>query len=176
MQIALIVGLGNPGQHYANNRHNAGSWFASKLCDNFSASFNLSKKLQASVATVSQDVTYRIIIPNVFMNNSGSAVVSCANFYQVAPENILVVHDELDFPLGRYQFKFGGGHGGHNGLRDIMQKLGGQDFWRLRLGIGRPEFKTMVADYVLSAPSSDEQKILDQSLDLALKEFLRGLV
>lgn len=173
MQIQLIVGLGNPGDQYAKTRHNVGFWFAESLVAWHQSSFTAEKKFKGDVAELvieSIDQKCRVLCPSTFMNNSGDAVAAIAKFYQIPAENILVVYDDLDFAPGMARLKFGGGHGGHNGLRHINQCLGTADYWRLRLGIGHPGHKDLVTHYVLSkASKSDEEKIqmaIQQSLDV----------
>ena len=151
--IRLVAGLGNPGRGYAATRHNAGFWFADALASKLGASFGHESKFSADVAR-SADV--RIVKPTTFMNLSGRSVAGVARFFGIAPEAILVVHDELDLEPGAAKLKFGGGTAGHNGLRDIHAQLGTPEFWRLRLGIGHPRNSAApereVVDYVLKPP------------------------
>ena len=157
MPIRLVAGLGNPGREYARTRHNAGFWFADALAGKLAASFAQENKFSADVAKAG-DV--RIVKPVTFMNLSGRAVAAVARFFAIAPEEILVVHDELDLKPGEAKMKFGGGHAGHNGLRDIQAQLGTAEFWRLRIGIGHPRESELtqqeVADYVLSPPHAED--------------------
>lgn len=156
--IKLIVGLANPGSQYENTRHNAGGDFVMELARWHNVTLRQDTKYfgLAGRATI-QGKDVRFLIPTTFMNLSGKAVVALANFYRIQPEEILVAHDELDLPPGVAKFKQGGGHGGHNGLRDIISKLGNnKNFYRLRLGIGHPGDKNKVAGYVLTkAPKKD---------------------
>ncbi len=163
-RIQLIVGLGNPGREYAHTRHNAGADFVAMVADEFRASWQEEKKFAGFTAQVlvgNQPV--RLLLPTTYMNRSGQSVGAIANFYKIAPAQILVAHDELDLPPGTARLKTGGGHGGHNGLRDIISALGNQNgFARLRLGIGHPGNAKMVADYVLKkAPPAEFEQVAD---------------
>ena len=163
--VQLIVGLGNPGQEYAQTRHNAGFWFVDELARQFNTSFKSEKKFHGEIAKAiinGKDVW--LLKPDTFMNLSGQAVQSLATFYKIDPENILVAHDELDLDAGVARLKKGGGHGGHNGLRDIMQRMG-KDFLRLRLGIGHPGDKNKVTGHVLKKASSEDQKQIEYAID-----------
>tara|TARA_B100001094_G_scaffold285282_1_gene299332 strand:- start:1425 stop:2027 length:603 start_codon:yes stop_codon:yes gene_type:complete len=169
--IRLIVGLANPGAQYAQTRHNAGSWYVEQLAQLAGATFTEDKKmfgLTARVTLYGHDV--RLLIPTQFMNCSGKSVLAMAHFYRIAPEQILIAHDELDLPPGVAKFKQGGGHGGHNGLKDIIACLGQQKgFYRLRIGIGHPGNKKQVADFVLNkAPQKEYQAALD-AIDEAVR-------
>lgn len=174
--IQLIVGLGNIGAEYERTRHNAGFWFVDLLAAQHKARFKLETKFFGEVAKLGeQDIV--LLKPNTFMNASGRAVKAIASFYKIAPANILVVHDELDLPVGSMKLKIGGGNGGHNGLRDIDAQLATRDYWRLRVGISHPGDKSEVVNYVLNAPRKDEQSEIDLALDkcaLILPELNRG--
>lgn len=176
--VRLIVGLGNPGREYEDTRHNAGFWWVDRVAAAQRASLNPDKKFhgQATRIHVSGHEVW-LLKPTTFMNRSGQAVGALATFYKIAAEEILVIHDELDLPPGEARLKKGGGHGGHNGLRDIIAHLGTPDFWRLRLGIGHPGNKSQVADFVLHPALREEQELiniaLDQSLTL-LPQILAG--
>lgn len=161
MPIQLIVGLGNPGDKYTKTRHNAGFW----LLDNLSTNFRYDKKFNADFAemVIGGQKIY-LLKPLTFMNLSGDAVQKALQFYKISPKNMLVAHDELDFPAGKCKLKKGGGHGGHNGLRDIIAKTGSKDFLRLRIGIDHPGDARQVANYVLKPPSKIEQTAIDNSL------------
>ena len=165
--IKLIVGLANPGNEYAATRHNAGAWFVDQLAERYHQSLKNEPKFfgYCSRITLSgQDV--RLLVPTTFMNLSGKAVQAMATFYQIKPEEILVAHDELDVNPGIAKFKFGGSHGGHNGLKDIASKLGNNlNFYRLRIGIGHPGDKNKVVSYVLNKPSKSEQDLIDKAID-----------
>ena len=165
--IRLIVGLGNPGEKYARTRHNAGFWFVDELARRHGGVFRSEAKHQGEVARIrlalegGATVEVWLLKPATYMNKSGGAIASLANFYKVAPAETLVAHDELDLPVGAARLKQGGGHGGHNGLRDTIAAIGA-DFWRLRLGIGHPGHKDLVLDYVLQrASAADERAITD---------------
>jgi PTH1 family peptidyl-tRNA hydrolase len=168
--IKLIVGLGNPGSEYRGTRHNAGADFVEELSQQCSTSLQAESKffgLAGRVTLSGHDV--RLLIPTTFMNRSGKAVAAMAQFFKIAPEEILVAHDELDIPPGTARFKQGGGHGGHNGLRDIVPALGNnKDFYRLRIGIGHPGHASKVTGYVLGAPSQVDRTRLDACIDEAI--------
>ena len=167
--IKLIVGLGNPGSQYEKTRHNAGFWFVEQVARDAGVSFRRESKFHATCVKVLRDAEYWLQKPETFMNRSGQAVAALTRFYRLQPENILVVHDELDLDPGTARLKRGGGHGGHNGLRDIVQHLGSKDFIRLRLGIGHPGNSKQVSDYVLKAASVSDQQAIDQAIDDALR-------
>lgn len=161
--IALIVGLGNPGDQYTQTRHNAGFWFVDELARDFGATMKAETKFTAEIGKcMIGDRTVWLMKPQTFMNLSGKSVGPFARFYKIEPENILVLHDELDFPAGVARVKFGGGAGGHNGITDIAQKLGSKNFYRLRIGVDRPGDPAKVESWVLKRPSKeDDQKIHD---------------
>lgn len=169
--LKLIVGLGNPGAEYAETRHNAGFWFCERLADDLKTSFSRETRYHGWVANARlSDVTGGIwlLMPATFMNDSGRSVLALAHFYRILPNEILVVHDELDLPPGRAQLRFGGGLGGHNGLKSLTAHLGTQDFWRLRVGIGHPGDRNEVVNYVLKPPRKEEREEIDATLDRAL--------
>lgn len=166
MSIKLIVGLCNPGSAYEKTRHNAGEWFIHALAEHHNVSFKLEKKFFGHVASIENII---ILLPNTFMNLSGQAVQAVMNFYKFSAENILVVHDELDLPPGIAKLKVnGGGHGGHNGLRDIINRLGTKSFQRLRIGIGHPGHKDLVLNYVLGKPSNSDKLSILNAIDRAV--------
>jgi PTH1 family peptidyl-tRNA hydrolase len=167
MAIRLIAGLGNPGRKHGRDRHNAGFWFAGRLAARERAAFRTESKFDAEVARLPGDVW--LMMPQTYMNLSGNAVGALARFYRIAPEELLVAHDELDFPPGTVKLKLGGGVAGHNGLTDIAERLGSRDFWRLRIGIGHPGDKNLVAGYVLSAPSPDDRAAIDDAIARSLE-------
>lgn len=171
--VQLIVGLGNPGQQYQYTRHNAGAWLVERLACRFNTSLKHEAKFSGSTARIVVDGNeVRLLIPGTFMNLSGQAVAALANFYRVEPTGIVVAHDELDLPPGGIKLKTGGGHGGHNGLRDIIAKLGNNNsFHRLRIGIGHPGSSDKVSGYVLSKASSTDQQLMDAAIDEALAVF-----
>jgi len=169
LSIKLLVGLGNPGQDYAKTRHNAGFWFLDALAHHVNASLSAETKLHAEVAKI--DVAgQRILIakPRNYMNKSGQSVIALLNFYKLAPENMLVAHDELDLAPGTARLKFDGGHGGQNGLRDIMAQLGHGAFHRLRIGIGHPGHKDKVLSWVLGKPSAEHESAISERIAAAL--------
>jgi PTH1 family peptidyl-tRNA hydrolase len=179
--LKLIVGLGNPGRDYEDTRHNAGFWFVDRLAREFGVSLRLDKAYQALTAKiVVQGQTVWLMQPQTYMNRSGVSVAGLATFYKIAPAEILVAHDELDFLPGVIKLKYGGSHAGHNGLKDIAARLGSLDFWRLRVGIGHPRSLNLqqdVADFVLHRASREQQALIDQALDKALlvqDKLLRG--
>lgn len=169
MAIKLICALGNPGEQYAQTRHNAGFWFLGKLSSAENASLSLNSRFKSLVGDYRHcKSVVRLLAPQTFMNKSGEALVPFARFYQIQPDEILVVHDEIDLLPGFVKFKTGGGHGGHNGLRDIIRLLGNKDFHRLRIGVGHPGDKSKVVSYVLNQPSSAETQLIDVALEKAL--------
>ena len=169
--VELIVGLGNPGPNYERTRHNAGADLVLELAKSLHVELKHESKCFGDTARVTLDGhDVRLLIPSTFMNLSGKSVNGLAKFYQIVPENILVVHDELDLSPGVSRFKKGGGHGGHNGLRDTIKCLGNnKDFARLRIGIGHPGNAKQVADYVLKKASPDDQQLIINSIDDALR-------
>jgi len=171
--VDLIIGLGNPGPKYQRTRHNAGADLVRELASSFDSPVISESKFFGETARVSiAGRNVRLLIPSTFMNRSGQAVAAMAKFYQIAPERILIVHDELDLDPGTARFKKGGGHGGHNGLRDTINSLGNNsDFARLRIGIGHPGQANQVADYVLKKASSADRQLIDQSIDNALRHL-----
>jgi len=166
VSIQLIVGLGNPGRPYEKTRHNAGFWFVRALTEQFilEQPLKLDKKFQGMVGALMVDSKkYFLLTPQTYMNESGSSISKFIKFYKIPASSILVAHDELDFPPGKVCLKFSGGHGGHNGLRNIIQHIGA-DFWRLRIGIGHPKHKDLVHDYVLNKPSLDQKNQMEDSI------------
>ena len=181
-EIKLIVGLGNPGDKYADTRHNAGEWLIERLARRFNISLNPESKFFGKTArTLVNGKEVRLLVPTTFMNLSGKAVGALASFYRIKPEEILVIHDELDLPPGTAKLKQGGGHGGHNGLKDIVAQLGNyNNFYRLRIGIGHPGHRDLVAGYVLNKPSPADrdalEKVLDEATDCVEMIFKDGMV
>ena len=170
MKIKLIVGLGNPTAEYEHTRHNAGFWFLDELAWQWKAAFKNEKKFFGDVARVARpEGDVWLLKPDTYMNLSGKAVQALANFYKIQPEEILVVHDELDIDCGAIRFKLGGGNGGHNGLKDIQAKLGTPQFYRLRLGIGHPGDKHLVVGFVLNKPSTAERELIDRAIAKSLR-------
>jgi PTH1 family peptidyl-tRNA hydrolase len=171
--LKLIVGLGNPGEKYARTRHNAGFWFADEIARRYGGVFRAESRHQGELARVritleggAQSGVW-LLKPMTFMNKSGGSIASLANFYRVSPEEVLVAHDELDLPFGVARLKLGGGHGGHNGLRDTIATFGAE-FWRMRLGIGHPGHKDLVHDYVLQRAPSDQERAIDNAVNNAV--------
>ena len=162
-QIALIAGLGNPGPGYKGTRHNAGFWFIDELSQHYSLDFKLESRFQGEVVnTQIKGLPIRVLRPVTFMNESGQSVASLMRYFAIEPGSLLVVHDDLDLEPGVARLKEGGGHGGHNGLRDLIRHLDSNDFVRLRLGIGHPGHPDDVTDYVLHAPPANARSaILD---------------
>ncbi len=175
--IQLIVGLGNPGKQYEQTRHNAGFWFVESLVSAYHGQLKNESKFQAEIATL--DIAgHKVwaIKPNTFVNLSGQAVTQAAHYYKIEPESILVIHDELDLEPGTIKLKKGGGHGGHNGLRDVCEKIG-KDYWRLRVGIGHPGDRNRVSDYVLSRPGKVDEELIEDTLTKGLRnieDIIRG--
>jgi PTH1 family peptidyl-tRNA hydrolase len=167
MPLRLIAGLGNPGRKHSRDRHNAGFWFAERLAARERAAFRAEPRFHAHAARLPGDLW--LVMPQTYMNLSGNAVGALARFYRIQPEEVLVAHDELDFPPGTVRLKLGGGVAGHNGLQDVAAQLGSRDFWRLRIGIGHPGDKNLVAGYVLSAPSPDDRALIDDAIARALE-------
>ena len=167
--IKLIVGLGNPGPEYEQTRHNAGFWWVDAVARQLKVSLQMERSHAGLLARANVGGhTVWLLEPQTFMNVSGRSVGSIARFYKIAPEEVLVVHDELDLPPGEAKLKKGGGHAGHNGLRDIHAQIGA-DYWRLRIGIGHPGNKNEVANWVLKKPSPDDRIAIEQTLDRCLK-------
>lgn len=166
--IRLIVGLGNPGPKYEDTRHNAGFWFVDEVARRKGCSLRNEVKFHGNMGRIqSGGADYRLLQPLTFMNRSGQSVAAVTRYFDIAAEQMLVVHDELDLPPGQVRLKQGGGHAGHNGLRDIMSTLGNRDFWRLRVGIDHPGDRNRVVDYVLNRPGKDETQAIGRSLDEA---------
>lgn len=163
--VQLIAGLGNPGPEHQMDRHNVGVWLVDLLARQYNVALNFEKKFEGHVGKIklkSREVW--LFIPTTYMNNSGKAVQALMHFYKIPVESVLVVHDELDFPAGTIRLKQNGGHGGHNGLRDILEKTGGSNFLRMRIGIGHPGVKALVHNYVLSKPSMQDQTLIMEAI------------
>ena len=170
----LLVGLGNPGSEYAKTRHNAGFWFCERLAQNLGARLAKESRFHGVVAAVRGDARNDglwLLLPQTYMNRSGQAVAALARFYRIETADILVVHDDLDLPPGSLRLKFGGGLGGHNGLKDISAHLDSQDYWRLRVGIGHPGDRDDVVDYVLKPPRREEAEAIDAAIARALDSW-----
>jgi peptidyl-tRNA hydrolase, PTH1 family len=167
--LKLVAGLGNPGPEYARTRHNAGYWYVDELARGSGGLWRRESRHQCELARVTvADCELWLIKPTTYMNNSGAAVRSITAFYRIEPAEVLVVHDEIDLPPGVARLKEGGGHGGHNGVRDVMAQLG-PDFWRLRIGVGHPGDKDKVVDAVLDRATPAEQQLIDAALARALE-------
>jgi len=168
--LHLIVGLGNPGAEYLRTRHNAGFWFVDALAQRESIIWRRSARLHGESGEVHFDgERVRVLKPTTFMNHSGTAVVAALNYWKIPPERMLVVHDDLDLPAGTARLKFDGGHGGQNGLRDVIAQLGHARFHRLRLGIGHPGNRDRVLPWVLGRPSAGDEQAMIEAIAAALE-------
>jgi len=165
--IRLVVGLGNPGKEHERTRHNAGFWLVERLATSTGVNLRKDPKFKALVGRHDAGAAW-LLLPQSYMNLSGQPVQMLAGFFKIKPEEILVVHDELDFPPGTARLKQGGGIAGHNGLKDISQRLGTHEYWRLRLGVGKPPPGTEGGDYVLQKPPAEERAAVDAAIDNAL--------
>jgi len=168
--MKLIAGLGNPGRNHERDRHNVGFWFVSRLaaCERIELkSLARYHGLVGKLARPGGEL--RLVLPQTYMNLSGKSVGALARFYKILPEEVLIVHDELDFPPGTAKLKLGGGVAGHNGLKDIAAQLGSPGFWRLRIGIGHPGDKDLVADYVLASPRASERALIEAALERCME-------
>ena len=169
--LKLIVGLGNPGPQYRFNRHNAGAWFLSRLAADYHGELRAEAKFFGEAGRITLAChDLRLLFPTTYMNRSGQSVAAFCQYFDIAPQQMLVAYDEIDFDVGTTRFKAGGGHGGHNGVRDIISALGGaNDFYRLRIGVGHPGNKSQVANYVLSDPGKQEMETILGDIDLAIR-------
>ncbi len=169
--IRLIAGLGNPGPEYEQTRHNAGFWWVDEVARQLKAPLQMERGHFGLMARATSAAGHSVWLlePQTFMNLSGKSVASLARFFKIAPEEVLVVHDELDLPPGEAKLKRGGSSAGHNGLRDVHAQLGSTDFWRLRIGIGHPGSKSQVAGWVLKKPSPDDRIAIAQAMDRCLR-------
>lgn len=176
--IKLIVGLGNPGPEHIATRHNAGFWFVDQLSEEYSLRFRTESKFQAEICRwQTPEFDCRIAKPMTYMNRSGITVAALVNFFKIPVGEMLVVHDEIDLDTGIARLKFSGGHGGNNGLRDIIENLGIRDFYRLRIGVGHPGSSDKVTPHVLGRPSAEDEKLILQAIDdgiAVLPELLHG--
>jgi len=167
----LVAGLGNVGARYAGSRHNAGFWYLDALGERLGAAFRADRKAHGELARVHAGARdLRLLKPDTLMNRSGLAVGAVAGFLKIPPAGILVAHDDIDLPPGTVRLKFGGGHGGNNGVRDVAARLGTADFWRLRIGVGHPGNRDAVIDYVLGRPSPDDRRAIEDALTRAVEE------
>ena len=167
--IKLFVGLGNPGEKYEATRHNVGFWWVDQLAAATNSKLTLDAKFFGIAGKLNPTSDTWLIKPTTFMNASGKSVAALANYYKISPAQILVIHDDLDLQPSTAKLKKGGGHGGHNGLKDITAALGTADFWRLRLGIGHPGDRNEVVNFVLKPPLKDEQTAIEHSIDNSLQ-------
>ena len=168
--LKLVAGLGNPGARYSVTRHNAGFWFLEQLADQSRLSFSGAPRFSSEMARFSQgDIDCWLAMPQTFMNDSGRAIRAISDYYRIPPEQMLIVHDDIDLEPGVVRLKQGGGHGGHNGLRDIISQLGSNGFLRLRIGVGHPGQRDQVIDSVLSRPGREEQELIDAAIGRALQ-------
>ena len=172
--ISLIVGLGNPGREYERTRHNAGFRWVDAIAARKKAAWKKESKFSGWVTRVNEGgADFWMLKPATYMNESGRSVAAFLRFYRIEPASMLVVHDELDLPPGAVKLKSGGGAGGHNGLTDIIEHLGTKDFWRLRVGIGHPGHKDLVADYVLHDARREEMEVIEPAFERSLDLFPR---
>lgn len=170
--IQLIVGLANPGKEYENTRHNAGAWLVEEWANLLNTRLRMENKYHGLHGLTSiDDQPCHLLIPTTFMNHSGQSVRACMNYHKIPTDSILIVHDEIDLPVGTIKLKFDGGDGGHNGLKDIIRHLNTKEFYRLRIGVGRPAHSKDVIDYVLDPPSKSERQTIDETIQRA-KEAL----
>jgi PTH1 family peptidyl-tRNA hydrolase len=168
--IQLITGLANPGAEYEHTRHNAGAWFVEEIVNNIHARLRMEAKYHGLHGLVRiHDQSCHLLIPTTFMNHSGQAVRACMNYHKIPEDAILIAHDEIDLPVGTIKLKFDGGDGGHNGLKDIIRHLNTKKFYRLRIGVGRPDHSKDVVDYVLHPPSKAERQKIDDAIQRALQ-------
>jgi PTH1 family peptidyl-tRNA hydrolase len=185
-KIKLIVGLGNPQENLLGTRHNAGYWYLDKFLEKFNVTLSEDKKLNSYLSKIDYKGEQIFLMkPTFFINDSGKSISSFIKYYKITPESILVIHDDIDLEVGDIRLKFGGGHGGHNGLRDTISHLG-KDYWRLRVGVGHPGEKSLVHNYVLSKPSkkddleinisiSESFEVIDILLDGEFEKFTKIL-
>ncbi len=170
--IKLIVGLGNPGPEHTKTRHNAGFWFVDRLASTLGGRFSPESRFHGETARIANaDVDCRLLKPATFMNQSGRAVQAMLDYFRINGDEMLVAHDEIDLDAGIVRLKQGGGHGGHNGLRDIISRTGTKDFLRLRIGVGHPGQRDSVTPHVLGRPGSKEQEVIDAAIDNALSSL-----
>lgn len=170
VNLQLVVGLGNPEPGQSDTRHNAGFWFLDRLAEVYNCSFSYDNKFFGDIARIqSGEVDCRLLKPLTFMNESGRAVRVMMDYFRIAPGEILVVHDDIDFEPGMVRLKIGGGHAGHNGVRDVINKTGSRDFNRLRIGVGHPGVREKVIGSVLGKPAKKDRKLIDQAIDRALE-------
>jgi len=178
MSLKLIVGLGNPEQRYNSTRHNVGFWVLDNLAKNFSKDFVIQKKYESEFFEYEYNAkNFHIMKPLSYINNSGVPIKKFIKNKNIDAENILIIYDDLDLDVGKIRLKLGGGSGGHNGLNSIIEQIGSKNFWRLRIGIGKPHDKDKVIDYVLGKPTKEDKDTIYKCIDVIIKEidsFFRG--
>ena len=172
MSLQLIVGLGNPERKYFSTRHNVGFWVVDLLAEKLTKTFILNKKYESEFFEYEFDSKlFHIMKPLTYINNSGIPIKNLIKNKNIEAENILIIYDDLDLDVGKVRLKQGGGSGGHNGLNSIIEQLGSKNFWRLRIGIGKPYDKNKVIDYVLGKPSINDKKIIDENIKFMMGEI-----
>lgn len=172
MSLKLIVGLGNPEQRYLTTRHNVGFWVLDSLAEKLSKNFSQQKKYESELFEYEFDSKlFHMMKPLSYINNSGIPIRKFIKNKNIEVENILIIYDDLDLDVGKIRLKQGGGSGGHNGLNSIIEQIGSKNFWRLRIGIGKPDDKNKVIDYVLGKPSLDDKNLIHQSIEVMLSEI-----
>lgn len=175
-KISLIVGLANPGKTYEKTRHNAGAWWVESLLKKYNENLKLNSKLFCKIADIKiASLNVKTAIPLTYMNESGKAISFISKFYKIPPDEILIVHDDLDLEPGKIKFKFGGGHAGHNGLNSIISTIGSNNFARLRIGIGHPGNKNQVSNYVLKQPNKEDKEKIMLAINISL-DFINDII
>ena len=169
----LVIGLGNPGEEYKNNRHNIGFIILDKIAESLSVDFDNHKKKSLYARGKKGDIQYILLKPQTFMNLSGESAIYISKFFNVSVEDIFVIYDDMDLPFGTFKIKKGGSSGGHNGIKSLIAQLQSEDFFRIRIGIGRPSFGNKVNDYVLSSFSKSEREIIDNDISDKVIEALK---
>lgn len=169
----LLIGLGNPGKEYENSRHNVGFIMLDNIAKNLSVNFDNNKKKSLFGRAKKGDIEYILLKPQTFMNLSGESALYISKFFNISIENITVIYDDMDMPFGTFKIKKGGSSGGHNGIKSLIEKLQSDNFYRIRIGIGRPNFKEKVNDYVLSSFSKSEREIIDKDISNKVIEAVK---
>lgn len=169
----LLIGLGNPGKEYENSRHNVGFIMLDNIAKNLSVNFDNNKKKSLYGRAKKGDIEYILLKPQTFMNLSGDSALYISKFFNISIENITVIYDDMDMPFGTFKIKKGGSSGGHNGIKSLIEKLQSDNFYRIRVGIGRPNFKEKVNDYVLSSFSKSEREIIDKDISNKVMEAVK---
>ena len=170
-KIKLFAGLGNPGEKFQNTRHNCGFWWVDFVTNNHRLNLKHNAKFNGDIAKYTEDGNCFFLKPTTFMNESGKSLAAVANFYKIRPEEILVIHDELDIEPGKIKLKLGGGDGGHNGLKSVTDSIKSKNFWRIRIGIGHPGNKNLVSNFVLKPPLKKENELIEDSILNSYKIF-----